>query len=118
MTVLSSGTAVYFYNEYSALQQDPNKVAQEEVSKLVAQVSKLILLPEGEVPTLVTVADPSKLKDQPFFANAKTGDKVLIYTRAKKAILYNPDSNKIVEVAPINIGASATPTPAPKFPAR
>jgi hypothetical protein len=104
VAVLSSGTALYFYNEYSGLAQDPNKVAQEELTKLVAQVSKLIVLPEGEVPTLATVSDPDKLKDQPFFANTKKGDKVLIYTRAKKAVLYNPDLNKIIEVAPINIG--------------
>lgn len=106
VVVLSSGTAVYFYNRYSALQQNPNKATQNEVNKLVAQVGKLIVLPEGETPTLATVADPEKLKDQPFFAKAKTGDKVLIYTNAKKAILYNPGSNKIVEVAPINIGSN------------
>lgn len=48
--------------------------------------------------------DPEKLRDQPFFANAQRGDKVLIYANAKKAILYNPPSNKIIEVAPVNIG--------------
>jgi hypothetical protein len=114
VAVLSSGTAVYFYNEYSGLKQDPNKSAQEEVSKLVAQVSKLMVLPEGETPTIATVSDPEKLKDQPFFAKAKTGDRVLIFTNSRKAILYSPESNKIVEVAPINIGPSATSTPAPK----
>lgn len=106
VTVLSSGAAVYFYNQYSAPQQNPDKVAQDEVNKLVAQVGKLIILPEGETPILATVADPEKLKDQVFFTKAKIGDKVLIYTNAKKAILYNPESNKIVEVAPINIGPS------------
>ena len=101
---MSSGTAVYFYNEYSGLKQDINKVTQQEVAKLVAQVGKLIILPEGETPTLATLSDLEKLKDQSFFAKAKTGDKVLIYTNAKKAILYSPELNKIVEVAPINIG--------------
>ena len=106
VVILSSGTTVYFYNEYSDLKQDPNKVAQEEVTKLVAQVGKLIVLPEGETPTVATVADPEKLKEQPFFAKAKRGDKVLIYAGAKKAILYDSVNNKIVEVAPINIGES------------
>lgn len=106
VVVLSLGTATYFYNQYSILKQDPNKVTQEEVAKVVAQISKLIVLPEGETPTLATVTDPEKLKDQSFFAKAKMGDKVLIYTNAKKAILYNPESNKIVEVAPINIGTN------------
>ena len=104
VVVLSSGTAVYFYNQYSGLTQDPNEAAQKELYKVIAQVSKLIVLPEGETPTLATVSDPSKLQNQSFFAKAKAGDKVLIYANAKKAVLYNPESNKIVEVAPIDIG--------------
>jgi hypothetical protein len=76
----------------------------------------LIILPTSEDPTVATVTDVEKLKDQPFFANAKNGDKVLIYTQAKKAILFDPVANKIVEVAPINIGDSTkakTSTPKP-----
>ena len=102
--VLTGGLSYYFYAEYSTLKANPNKLAQEETNNLVAQIAKLIVLPEGETPTLATVSDPEKLKDQPFFAKAQKGDKVLIYTNAKKAILYNPENNKIVEVAPINIG--------------
>ena len=68
------------------------------------RVSRLIILPTDEEPTIATVADPDRLQDQPFFDNAKTGDKLLIYTNARKAILYDPVSDKIVEVAPINIG--------------
>jgi len=111
VAVVAFGSAYYFYSEYSALKQNPNKLAQEETSKLVAQVGKLIVLPEGEAPTVATVSDPEKLKDQPFFARAKKGDRVLIYTNARKAILYDVEDNKIVEVAPINIGnPSKTPT--------
>lgn len=119
VVVITSGASVYFYNQYSTLKRNPDRAAQDEIKKIVAQVSKLIVLPEGETPTLATVADPEKLQDQDFFAKAKTGDKVLIYANAKKAILYNPETNKIVEIAPINIGATVAPTPvsksAPKF---
>lgn len=107
VAVLAFGaSAYYFYNEASALKKDPNKVAREETADLVAQVGKLIVLPEGEIPTIATVADPEKLKDQAFFSKAKMGDKVLIYTNSKKAFLYDVKNNKIVEVAPINIGDS------------
>lgn len=83
------------------------RVAREEVRKLVAEVGKLIDLPPGEDPTVATVTDVTKLKDQPFFQKAKNGDKVLIYTQARKAYLYDPAAKKIIDVAPINIGTGS-----------
>ena len=104
VAIMAFGSAYYFYSEYAALKKNPDRITQEKTSKLVAQVGKLMVLPEGETPTVATVSDLEKLKDQPFFAKAKVGDRVLIYTNAKKAIIYNPSENKIVEVAPISIG--------------
>ncbi|MBP9669332.1 MAG: hypothetical protein KBE09_03515 [Candidatus Pacebacteria bacterium] len=75
--------------------------ALAQVDDLVAEVGRLIVLPENEVPTVATVTEPEKLKDQLFFANAKMGDKVLLYTEAKKAYLYDPVAKKLIEVAPI-----------------
>src|SRR3989344_4222629 len=113
VTLVAAGSAYYFYDEASGLKKDPNKITREETAGLVAQVGKLIVLPEGETPTVATVSDPEKLKDQAFFAKAKMGDRVLIYASAKKAILYDVENHKIVEVAPINIG-TPTPTPRPR----
>lgn len=93
-----------YYYQYQLVKNDPQKVVQEESQALVAAVSKLIVLPEGEQPTIATVSDPEALKGQAFFAKAKKGDKVLIYTNARKAILYDPVAQKIVEVAPLTIG--------------
>ncbi len=104
---LAALSAIYFYRQYSILKQDPNRVALEEVVELTEKVGKLMVLPNNEQPTIATVTDPEKLKDQAFFANASTGDKVLIYTNAKKAILYSEANNKIVEVAPLTIGNQA-----------
>jgi hypothetical protein len=75
--------------------------AEQEVADVIAAVRKHILLPEGEEPTVATVSDPGKLKDQLFFKNAEMGDKVLIYTKAKMAYLYDPDRDILLEVAPI-----------------
>ncbi len=111
LLVVVLGAAVYFYVQLNQLKEDPQKIAQEEARSLVIKVGKLIVLPEGEEPTVATVTDPNLLKDQPFFANAKTGDKVLIYTNARKAILYNPDENRIVEVAPVSIGPTQPTAP-------
>lgn len=114
--------SVYFYSQYQQAQArlaNPNLFATEEVKNYVTQISKLMMLPSGETPTLATVNDKEKLKGQAFFANAENGDKVLIYTTAKKAILFRPSLDKIIDVAPINVGPAATgsaaqnPTPAP-----
>jgi hypothetical protein len=56
--------------------------------------------------TMATILDPAELADQPFFMSAQKGDKVLLYTNAKKAILYSPSQNKIVDVAPVNLGST------------
>lgn len=80
-----------------------------EVQKTVDAVGKFIVLPENEVPTMATVSDPEKLKDQPFFKNSEVGDVVLIYPLARKAILWRPSSDKIIEVSAINIPSEGTP---------
>ncbi len=108
VAVVAIVAAGYLYNQVRILKQDPQAAARVEADALVAKVGKLIKLPEGETPTVATVSDAEALKDQPFFASAVVGDKVLIYTTAKKAILYSVTLNKILEVAPLNIGAGSS----------
>ncbi len=103
--------AGYLYSEVRTLKKNPQATAQEEANDLVWKVSKLVVLPEGETPTVATVADPEALKDQAFFAKAQKGDKVLIYAQAKKAILYSVSLNRVVDVAPLNINSQAPVTP-------
>jgi len=116
IAVLGVGAAYYYNSQLGKYKKNPQQFAQEEVASVVDKVKQIMILPEGEQPTLATVADPSRLKEQPFFAKAKVGDKVLLYANARKAILYDPVANKIVEVAPINIGnpTPIAPAPAPK----
>lgn len=106
----------YFYNRAERLSTELAEVRPEEqrteddVAGVIEDVSKLIVLPQDEQPTVATVSDPEKLRDQEFFANAKQGDRVLIYTNARKAILYDPVAHKIIEVAPLNLGDTAGAT--------
>ena len=90
--------------EIDQLKKDPQSVAKEEVKALTDQVSKLVVLPEGEDPIVATVTDKDKLKDQPVFAKAENGDKILIYSNAKKAYIFRPSKNVIVDVLPVNLG--------------
>jgi hypothetical protein len=108
ITLLGAG---YLYMEVSKLKEDPEAVARKEAEGLVQIVGKLIILPKDELPTVATVSDPTKLADQAFFAKAKVGDKVLLYPNARKAYLYDPKANKILEVAPINLGEGDTTVP-------
>ena len=109
LLLLASVAAGYFYWELRTLKNNPLAVAEKENSALVEAVGKLMLLPD-EKPTIATVTDPEKLSDQTFFANAKTGDKVLVFSVSKKAILYDPVLNKIIEVGPVKVTEDA---PAP-----
>jgi len=86
--------------------ENPQAFAQAQVQKVVAEISKFMILPTNETPTLATVSDPSQLKNQPFFANAQSGDQVLVYVKAARAILWRPSEQKIVEVAPISSSSS------------
>lgn len=99
LLAVACGISFYFY---SKLQSSEQKSSKETTAQTVEEVGKLMVLPADETPTLATVSDPEKLKDQPFFANAQVGDRVLIYTQAKKAILYRPSTKMIVEVSPLN----------------
>ncbi len=75
---------------------------------IIAAVGRLILLPSDEQPTVATVANLDALKDQPLFRNAKIGDKVLLYSRTHKAVLYDPVADRVIDVA--SFGAATSPS--------
>lgn len=75
---------------------------QNENARLIEEIRGIYLLPV-EIPTIATVSDKSSLSGQDFFKSAENGDKVLIYTVAKKAVLYRPSIGKIIEVGPVNL---------------
>lgn len=109
MVFVLGGTTYYFYKN-SKLSVGDKKASEEvEAKDLAFKIGKFFVLPTDEIPTLATVTDLEKLKGQPFFADAKLGYKVLIYTKAKKAILYDPVAEKIVNYAPINISDNQLP---------
>lgn len=107
------GGTYYFYRQYNkakALLSDPNAVDKAESEVILGKIKKLMILPSNENPSIATVLDAGKLKDQPFFANAENGDKVVIYTKSQIAILYSPGKNLIVNVAPISSGENVDQT--------
>ncbi len=91
--------------------EHPEIASEAELKKTVEDVGELMVLPESENPTLATVSDPEKLKDQPFFVNAEVGDKVLVYSISRKAILWRPSTKKIIEVSSLNTSAPGQTVP-------
>jgi hypothetical protein len=77
---------------------------------MVMRVGKLMVLPD-ETPSIATVSDKSQLVNQSFFENSENGDVVLIYAKARIAILYSPKINKIVKVGPVNYSQSSPVSP-------
>ncbi len=89
--------------------------ANKQVEDVVTKVGKLIILPKDEKPDSVqTVSDIAKLKGLDFFTNAQKGDKLIVYTKSKKAILYRPSTNQLVNVAPVTVTPSGSTTISPQ----
>lgn len=102
LAVIGVVGSAFFYNKYKSLSANPNAKAEGQTAELVAVLGKLIELPPNEIPTIATISDKDKLKDQVFFKQAENGDLLFAYTGALKAILYRPSANKIINVAPIS----------------
>jgi hypothetical protein len=108
LVVLLVCVSAYFYNRsrQAELQlSGDNVAAQQAVKRVVKKVSGHMILPTDEQPTLATVSDVTKVRDQPFFTHAQNGDQVLVYTQTRKAILYRPSADRIVEVAPLSVNS-------------
>lgn len=63
--------------------------------EIVIRVNKELSIQGDGNPVVLTVEDKNKAT-QPFLQQAENGDKVLLYYKAKKAILYRPSEKRIV----------------------
>ena len=84
-----------------------------ENAKIQKDVENLVYISDQETPTIATVNDATKLKNQAFFKDAQNGDKVLIYTKLHKAILYRPSTHMLINVQTVNLTQSNTPNVIP-----
>jgi len=107
--ITATGVAVYFYFQYNAIKNNPDSIFKQEAAQLTQKIGQFMELPKEE-PSVATITDKNKLKDQLFFANSENGDKLLIFTKVGEAILYRPSINKIIAVAPINLQTPQAPT--------
>lgn len=117
IVILALAGAGFMYYQYQKTASELKKVKtqtaassstpkEDEVKKIVAEVAKLARLPENEIPSIATITDVSKLKDQPFFKDAKNGDILLVFNTSGKAVLYDPKEKKIVDVTTLSTSSS------------
>ena len=111
LVVAASSYYFYQYQRQQDLLLNPNKAAAEDSQNTLDHVKRLMSLPQGS-PLIYTVIDKKQIATQPFFKNVENGDKVLMFVQDKKAIIYRPSTDKIIDVGPINISPSGAPTQA------
>lgn len=110
------GACIFLYNDRQDLGAQVAELSarppssEDEAADLKREVGVYIQLPDNELPTIATVVDINKVKDQAFFVKSENGDKVLIFVKSGKAILYRPSTKKIIEIAPINLNQEQTST--------
>jgi len=104
--------SIFLYNKYTETQQKVEKLStvqgQQELNKTQVQqlLSKMrthILLPKDEDPVVATISDIKLLNSNPFYADAKNGDNVVVYAKAKKAFIYSSDKDMIINVGAFEI---------------
>ena len=74
-------------------------VDKAEVQAFLDKLQSIVLVPLDEAPTLATIVDISKLREEVFFKNAEVDDKLFVYQQAQLAVLYRPSVEKIVNMA-------------------
>ncbi len=101
--------------EEIAVLKDPNlasQLNQQQTEALLEKVGKLMVLPSEKNPVVATINDVETLAStQDFYTPANNGDKLIIFQTARKAIIFDEDGNKIVNVGPIFFSDQATAVP-------
>lgn len=92
------------------------EVSTAETKAMLEKLQRHIILPTDETPQIGQIDDPVQAaKAQPFVAGAQKGDLLIVYVKARKAIVYSPSRDLIVNVGPVSVNpdqpASSATTP-------
>jgi hypothetical protein len=103
IVALAAGLVYFFVENRSLKSPDAQlEIAEAQNKKIVQDVRKIILVPDQD-PTIATIVDPEKLREQnaEFYEHAEADDVLLIYP--DKAIIYRTADGLIINVAPVTI---------------
>ncbi|HXK37530.1 MAG TPA: hypothetical protein VJ579_00465 [Candidatus Paceibacterota bacterium] len=106
LLVLSSGAyAVWYFAEYkkSGLASVGIMTSNSSTDDYLAAIARKILLPkDNTAPRVAVITDPHTLvNEQEFYRGAEAGDILVVFEESKRAILYSPRRDIIVNVGPV-----------------
>ncbi len=78
-------------------------MSKQDIQRLIQRVSEIMEIPKDEKPQVATIVDVNELKGKKFFAEAKNGDKVLLFLKAGKVVLYRPSTHKIINAGMLDL---------------
>lgn len=96
-----AGASGFFYVKYQEVLNAPTPA-----QKLVDRLSPVLELPQ-EAPTLLTIADKSKLTNETLASQVQDGDQLLVFNDAKKIVVYRPSLQKATNMLSIQESVAA-----------
>ena len=91
--------------------QSEDEKTTKNTERIVALVSKLLALPD-EQPLVARVTDAETLvKEQPFYSGSTNGTYLLLFPTARKAVLYDPEKDILLNVGPFQVTPDAVSVP-------
>jgi hypothetical protein len=116
-----STAAIWLYfktKERIAALQTPaaqQTAVQNEVSSAMKQLKTHLLVPEEE-PVIATIIDPALVATKSaFYSQVQKDDQLIIFPEAKKAVLFRPRSNIIVNMGPLQFEEVSTQSSQPRL---
>lgn len=99
--VVGVGAGYMVYNKLSEKNSKKEEIVDNQVGEILDELGKIILLPEDETPTVMSIMDVEELKkeNEEFYKDAIKGDILIIYS--DKAIIFRREKRKIINVAPV-----------------
>ncbi len=92
VTLLAIGAGGYFYIQYQSATNERSANA-----KIVERIAQSVELPD-ETPVFITVVEKEKLSNKQLAAKVDNGDVMLIFSKAKRLIIYRPSIAKVADI--------------------
>ncbi|KKT92267.1 MAG: hypothetical protein A3E37_01490 [Candidatus Andersenbacteria bacterium RIFCSPHIGHO2_12_FULL_46_9] len=93
------------------IKESTERSGQQVADEVLGKVRQHINLPEELQPTVATIIDVDRLREtSDFYKEAKNGDHLIL--TETRAILYNPDTDRIVDVVPVMLNPEDAAAPA------